>query len=341
MSNRTIAIASGKGGVGKTFVTANLALSLSQQMGEKSGKVVAVDLDIGCGNLNTTLGVRTPNGTINDFLLNRVTALDAVLSPTGRKNLQLVSCSYSGLTDFTIDSKVKNRLIDAIRKLDASFTLMDLAAGTSPEVLDFFLAAEERIVVINPESLSLHNSFMFLKSAVLHYVNQQLRQREFLEPVREKVAEIAASNESLDIRALIEQLKVWDRIAGYMVSGMIDDLKLKFVINMYRGGREKAYLSRFHNLLTRYLYMRSNVEYLGFVHFGKKVRESVQSVKPFLVTNPNDRVSGDLKQLAAKLISNKGGGELKLQFPETSWSSLLRFVPGRTDNGRLSLTSSS
>ena len=51
-NSRTIAIASGKGGVGKTVITANLALSLAQQFRGKTGSVVAVDLDLGCGNLN-------------------------------------------------------------------------------------------------------------------------------------------------------------------------------------------------------------------------------------------------------------------------------------------------
>ncbi|TDI10342.1 MAG: hypothetical protein E2P08_02120, partial [Acidobacteria bacterium] len=80
--SRTIAIASGKGGVGKTVITANLALSLAQQFRGKTGSVVAVDLDLGCGNLNSCLGVRSPNGTINSFLLNKVSDLEQILTPT-------------------------------------------------------------------------------------------------------------------------------------------------------------------------------------------------------------------------------------------------------------------
>ncbi len=54
-------MASGKGGVGKTVLTANLAISLAQRLrASGGGKVIAVDLDLGCGNLNTCLGVRSP-----------------------------------------------------------------------------------------------------------------------------------------------------------------------------------------------------------------------------------------------------------------------------------------
>ena len=126
-------IASGKGGVGKMIITANLALSLAQRY-ESEGSIVAVDLDLGCGNLNACLGVRSPNGTIDGFLTQKV------------QNLQ------------------------QLNGLEANFTLIDLGAGTSEDLLDIFLGAGEKIIVVTPESLSLHNAFVFLKSAILRFL---------------------------------------------------------------------------------------------------------------------------------------------------------------------------
>ena len=151
-SNRTLAIASGKGGVGKTVVTANLAICLAQQLCQKQGSVVAIDLDLGCGNLNACLGVRSNNGNINNFLLNQETSLKGILTPTGQESLQVICSSYSGAHGIQLSHDQKRELLAEVGTLDADFVLMDLGAGISTDVLDLFLGASEKIVVITPES---------------------------------------------------------------------------------------------------------------------------------------------------------------------------------------------
>src|SRR5947207_3493669 len=153
MPNRTVAVASGKGGVGKTFITANLSLAIANHLSH-IGRVVSVDLDLGCGNLSSCLGVRSPAGSINDFIMGRTKTLASTMSLTHATNLQMISGAYDGLIDAQLTMDWKQRLIDNIVDLDAHYTCMDLAAGTSDNVMDFFLAANERILVITPESLA-------------------------------------------------------------------------------------------------------------------------------------------------------------------------------------------
>ena len=83
-----------------------------------------------------------------------------------------------------LEEKLKEELLDGIGNLDADYILVDLGAGTSPEVLDFFLSASEKIVVITPEALSLHNTFVFLKAAILRFLWGELEREEFLSPVK-------------------------------------------------------------------------------------------------------------------------------------------------------------
>ena len=197
--SRTIAIASGKGGVGKTVITANLALSLAQQFRGKTGSVVAVDLDLGCGNLNSCLGVRSPNGTINNFLLNKVSDLEQILTPTEQENLQMICSSYSGTPEMKLEEELKKELLNGLGNLDANYVLVDLGAGTAPEVLDFFLGASEKIVVITPEALSLHNAFVFLKAAILRFLWGELEREEFLSPVKSNLRWMIEDEKDLNI----------------------------------------------------------------------------------------------------------------------------------------------
>lgn len=318
-NNRTIAIASGKGGVGKTIITANLALSLAQRYGSEAS-IVAVDLDLGCGNLNACLGVRSPNGTIDGFLTHKVSSLEQLLTPTHQSNLQMICSSYSGSPKTRLDEERKQSLLKQLNSLGANFTLIDLGAGTSEDVLDIFLGASEKIIVITPESLSLHNAFVFLKSAILRFLWTELGREDFLNPVRSNLEKMIKDEEKLDLGILIDRLKLWDRYAAYVLAGLIDDLKIKFIVNMYRGGAEKSHLNKFHDLLLRYLRIRNNLSYLGFVHFDRGIPFSVQALKPFLLTYPNNRAAKDIVQVAAHLADGKElDNTPSLSFPKQSW----------------------
>ena len=86
--NRTIIpIASGKGGVGKSFIAANLAIALA-----KLGKqVIVADLDFGGSNLHTCLGIHNTNPGIGDFLRARYSKLEDLLVETENENLKLLA----------------------------------------------------------------------------------------------------------------------------------------------------------------------------------------------------------------------------------------------------------
>ncbi len=302
---RTVAIASGKGGVGKTVITANLSLSLAQQFGKRNSPVVAIDLDLGCGNLNACLGVRSPNGTINSFLSRKVPSLQHILTPTPQKHLHMVCSSYSGSPDMVLTDGLKKELLDEASALEASWVVMDLGAGTSADVLDLFLGATEKIIVITPEALSLHNAFLFLKTLILHYLWRELGKESFLSAVKPAWQKMIDDRQNISILELIDEIRDWDRYAAYVLTGLINDLKIKFLVNQYRGSSEDSHLKNFHHLLFKYLCVRSNISYLGFVYFDEGIRKSVQGIKPFLLDCPDNQAAKDLRELAKRLAEDE------------------------------------
>ena len=121
----------------------------------------------------------------------------------------MICSSYSGTPEMKLDDELKEELLNGIGNLDASYVLVDLGAGTSPEVLDFFLGAGEKIVVITPEALSLHNAFVFLKAAILRFLWGELEREEFLSPVKSNLRWMIEDEKDLNIGKLIDRLKVW------------------------------------------------------------------------------------------------------------------------------------
>src|SRR5690606_20602083 len=88
------AVGGGKGGVGKSFVTANLASQLAMD----GYKVIVIDLDLGGANVHTCLGVGVPTVSLSDFIQKRVYTLEELCVPTPIKNLSLISGANDSLT---------------------------------------------------------------------------------------------------------------------------------------------------------------------------------------------------------------------------------------------------
>jgi len=160
-ARRVIAIGGGKGGIGKSLLSANLGIALAR----RGAKVVLVDLDLGGANLHTCLGVGQPQVTLSDFIDRKVTTLEHVLVPTHHERLSLVSGAMDGLDAANPKHAQKTKLLRNLRLLDVDYVLLDLGAGTAFNVLDFFLVADTGVVVMLPEPTSIENAYRFIKAA--------------------------------------------------------------------------------------------------------------------------------------------------------------------------------
>src|SRR5439155_12802165 len=131
---------------GKSVVTVGLAHWFAR-MGRR---VVLVDGDLGGANLHTLLGIRVPKFTLEDFLLHRMKTLDSVLLTTPFAGVRFLAGGYEVSSLANPNFAQKNRLVRALNQLEADVILVDLGAGTSLNVLDFFVACPGKIVVTTP-----------------------------------------------------------------------------------------------------------------------------------------------------------------------------------------------
>ncbi|MBK7171113.1 MAG: MinD/ParA family protein [Gammaproteobacteria bacterium] len=151
---RVIAITSGKGGVGKTNITTNLAISLARQ-----GKRVCIfDADTGLANINILLGL-TPQHTLEDFLEGSLPLEDILME--GPRGVRIVP-GASGIAEYAdLDRHRQQTLLNGLRRIEDQFDylLIDTAAGISDAVIQFVLATELAILVVSPDPTSLTDSF--------------------------------------------------------------------------------------------------------------------------------------------------------------------------------------
>jgi flagellar biosynthesis protein FlhG len=158
---RVIPVGGGKGGVGKTFLVANLAARLAHE----GYRVAAIDGDLEGANLHTCLGVPRPRCSLADFVAEREDDIAKLLLETPIENLQLIAATASNLATPQPSHARRVRLVRALRRIPADFVLVDLGAGTHPAVMDYFMIGEDGVVVITPEPTSVENAYAFLRAA--------------------------------------------------------------------------------------------------------------------------------------------------------------------------------
>lgn len=157
-NTRIVAVASGKGGVGKSNITVNLGLSF-QQMGKR---VLLLDADLGMANLDILLGL-APRYNLSHVLKGKCEFEDALLKGPG--NIDILP-GTSGVEDLiNISSREVKRLISASSHMESKYDiiLIDIGAGIHYSVTNFIMACDEAIIVLTPEPTAIMDAYSLIK----------------------------------------------------------------------------------------------------------------------------------------------------------------------------------
>ncbi len=168
-SIRTISITSGKGGVGKTTMTVNLAYSLAA-IGKK---ILILDGDMSLANVDVFLK-KNPEYSLSDFFKGDVELNDIVVKYS--KNIHVLP-GASGIFEMTqLDAYQKKMLVDGVSQMegDYDYLLIDTASGISDEVLYLSSAAQEVYVVVQPDPASITDAYALMK-----ILNQKYKTKSF------------------------------------------------------------------------------------------------------------------------------------------------------------------
>ena len=279
---KTIAMGGGKGGVGKTIISVNLALALSQM----NKRVTLFDGDFGNANCNTLLGMTRVESSVEDYLCKDL-SLEEVMLSTSYPQLSLI-CGAQNKADDLISGK-RQRLLNDISMIDCDCLVIDLGAGVSDDALDLYKLANEKIIILTPQFTALQNAYGFIKSAFYHDLKENNGSAAFLEeagsdPVRLK--SLVGSLDS-DNSTRAEFTRVAERQSFKIVGNMVDSEKdLKIIENLQQ-------------VVKDYLNIESMV--LGTFESSKAIQSSVNRLTPFVALDPEAKNSREIKWIATKI----------------------------------------
>lgn len=155
---RAIAVASGKGGVGKTSLSVNLAICLAKM----GCRVTLFDADLGMANVEVMLGLAPPY-SLYDVLYGDKTMEEIIVQ--GPWGINIISGGSGFLEMANLDQHRRQRLIRMLNQFSSrdDFVLIDTGAGINKNVLGFVAAAGEVIIVVTPEPTSLTDAYALIK----------------------------------------------------------------------------------------------------------------------------------------------------------------------------------
>ncbi len=293
---RIWAVGGGKGGVGKSVITSNLAVAFARR-GERC---VVLDADLGGANLHTMLGVESTPHTLADFLSGEVPRLADVVCPTPVPNLGLISGARALLDMANPRHSQKEKLLRHISGLDVEHVLLDLSAGSAFNVLDFFVAADHGILVIVPEPTSIENAYHFLKAAFYRSLRRAARRSEVRVAIERALAQRVKRNVH-SARELIAEVAEIDADAGALLERQARRFAPMLVVNQAQSAEHRQVGRDIQ--LACLDYLGTDVRYLGALDHDERVPDAVGRRRPVLQLEPGCPFSRGLNALADRLLS--------------------------------------
>jgi flagellar biosynthesis protein FlhG len=298
---RIIAVGGGKGGVGKSVLTANMGIALA-----KCGKrCILVDADLGGSNLHTLMGIPQPSRTITDFLQRRVDDLREVAIDSSVPGLRLISSAWSEPGMANLNHAQKLKVIRHLRQLDADIVLLDLGSGTAFNTLDFFLASQVGVMVTAPSPTSVENMYEFLK-AVFHRRLSTVTKNRTVEAIVKRVVRQRREGEIRTPKDLIARVLQADFEAGRALAWDHRKFSLKIIVNQSRKLRERDLGNGITAVCKNYFGM--DTTYLGCIDEDDHVWESVQIKRPVLSAFPSSPFARSVQQMVQSFVETGGSG---------------------------------
>jgi len=298
---RLLAIGGGKGGVGKTFVTVNLATSLAR-LGKR---VVVVDVDLEGANLHTCLGVQTPQRSLADFVSEREEDLGKLVVDTPIPNLRLIGATHGNLADAQPSHLRRVRLLRGLRQLDADIVMLDLGAGSHASVLDYFLVSDDGILVLQPEPTSVENAYTFLRAAFY----RRMRLAMVGHGVRQLVTLAMDQRNERGIRTPLDLLREIEETDTDEARRFVETMRVfrpRVIVNGVRTAEDVKLGFAVSSVCRKYFGVEA--EYLGYVNYDDEARQSVSMRRPIVDLRQDADVSIYLQRIARKLLGLPSAG---------------------------------
>ena len=298
---RIIPIASGKGGVGKSLVSANLGVALAQA----GQRVVLADLDLGASNLHLVLGHHAPRMGIGTFLNNTRSNFDDVIAESDIRGLRFIPGDNEIPGTANLTPSQRKTLVKKLLSLkeDTDILILDLGAGTHQSILDFFLLSNQGIVVSAPAVTAVLNAYVFLKNTVFRLMfnscNKGSPARTYLEKIRK---DSAGGHNKLYIPKLLPEIEKVDPVSHEKFVKRLDNLHPRLIMNLVDEPKNAEVAMKIRRSCEEYLDLK--IEHMGIIYRDVLQDTALASRLPIILYKPQSILSQAIYRIADKIMES-------------------------------------
>ena len=291
-----IPIASGKGGVGKSLLAANLAIALAKQ----GHPTVAVDMDLGGSNLHTYLGIPNKYAGIGDYLKGRKRSLDELILQTDIPLLRFLP--GDGKTPFmaNIPSGQRLVLLEKLLTIPTKYLIVDLGAGSSLNTMNFFGMTHKGVMVTTFETSAIMNCMMFLRNFTLANITSLVRQQKEIHDMLFTAFRNPQEHGGLRINPILKKVAEIDKDLAEKIRKKCKLYHPRIIFNMGDHPNDLNILDKIDTTLRKNLDMEA--EYFGFIFYDEVVRSSVRKNQTIIPNHPKSLYAKCTESLADRII---------------------------------------
>ena len=295
---RIIPIASGKGGVGKSLVSANLGVAFAQA----GQRVVVADLDLGASNLHLVLGHHAPQLGIGTFLNNTKSNFTDVIIDTDVRGLRFIpgDTEIPGTANLKIyQLKALVKQLIALRE-DTDILILDLGAGTHQSILDFFLLSNQGIVVSAPAVTAVLNAYVFLKNTVFRLMFNSFPKNSKARKYLEKLRQSGSGPQKLYIPKILPEIRAIDKNSYNTYVSLAERLRPRLIMNMVDEPKDADVAMKIRRSCEEYLDLK--IEHLGIIYRDAVQDTALASRLPIVLYKPQAILSQAIYRIADKIL---------------------------------------
>ena len=330
-NKKIIAVGGAKGGVGKSMLAANLAVGLAL-LGQK---VVLADLDLGGADVHLYVGVKSLAKTWNDFLDKKADSIKDILTPTAFKGLSLIGGDSSKLGSANLPYSQKLKIMRHLKELETDYLVVDLGGDTTYNGLDFFLLADQKIVVSGTEPASVLDSYTFVKVVFNRFLERFFSDHKSLKDLADQIRDGSlekSENYSQDF--IYQEVRARDPQAYLLLKKQFDQFRLSIVLNMTESSKDVRIAESMQKLVKDKCFL--DIGILGTIPFDKVVRKAARGFTPIVVENPKCQASRNIHQMLAAIILHREQEATRAELLHTT-SRIRREAKDQIDAGRMTL----
>ncbi len=305
VNNHILAIAGGKGGTGKSLITASIGICLA----DRGNGVLLIDADLGTANLHTFLGLEPPKLGLSDFVSKKESTISGIITKTGINNLKLISGAKDmiGIANLSYGQKVK--VLNNIKKLNYRYILLDLGPGTSFNILDFFLISHCGILITSPEPTSIENTYRFTKGLLFRHLRKTISKKVVRSLIDNGIRQ-RNGHKFESVFDLLETIETIEPRLGDTISRYLSTLDIKLIVNQVRTSKDRAIGQKMAIAIKKHFGIQ--IDFLGNVSHDNTLRKGLLQKKPLMAYLPHSKAFKELTEITQKISPRY---QLGLGFP--------------------------